>query len=1072
MNTAFRKVTGLALLACMGIFALPCRGELLDSLPDLDQDIANLEQWRMDQHQRLATQQATPAQHKAIDDEFLNRARDLEFKRTRVLDALGKKAGVGPVRQGDYGTDPTKGRGITGDVDTKSYSPKEYDRLLREAQKMYGKGNVEVRGDSFTIKGKGLNTTVHRAASKFKSPTGSSAAQMEAGRGFDAESSRTMGAKPTPAVQSAKVSDNLAKGGHTLNKPAGSMTSADYQELGKMTIRNMDAAGINDPVLRQQAEMLKQGYRPESAGIKNPQQFQAQAAKVNMEAAHKTVTAAQVHEAELTEKIRAATAQGGTKEAAALRKQLAEHRQLSDAAKKTLEAKQPDLAKQVHAEKTSFKEKAGKVAGDYAKGAIIIGRAAKVREGIQEGDEEKALSGIVGEDTAARAMSPEGQKYAEEMDQLQETRAQEVEAELAAKLRRMGATKEEADAYTEARARSDGSATREIVDAVKERGGTDTAPRGFDIDAPDDTSWTLKEQLADGIAQAGEYALVPVDTVSLGGVSKGRAAQKDLDVIEQEADYVFDATEENVNQTLNLALRDRGATKEEAEAYTRARQHGDVEGQREIVEGIKERGDWQDDARPRTLEASDAVDVQEDESAGQRIVDTFKDAGIGMKKTFIDTPYEYTRDTAVDLIEIAGGEDLAKELRDPRTIRSLNADTQTRTEGKREEIIEYLESMGASPVGAKRAADALVDHGDASEFRRLAEVRKQRMAEKEENKNDLRDMEADCDGTEDISRNIASQSGRLLDGMVTSRDQKVIERTEGALSKMQHQTEIARAETASEQRLWDARLTRDAAGSQAQKIRRESVARTVSAEREDSWSREIGNAIETGITAGGAAFGTAIGAAAADQATSRIFDRGQSEEPGSSGGSSADSSDPSSGQGPDGAPVQTASVGGGGAAPHGGGSAGGGPSKGKAGGKKKKGGAGGGADKADGSSSAPSDISGMVPMCMRCGQTTVVRGTMTQVGGKVLPCHRCAKCNQIVVNFVSPEKVKPTATAKPAPKPAPQPPQEKRQWHLYCRREGCGHYPIAQHPPGPKDDVLYWLICPKCGWKIGMSKGY
>jgi hypothetical protein len=100
---------------------------------------------------------------------------------------------------------------------------------------------------------------------------------MEIGRGQNKETAMGMG-RNDPAVS---VSDNLKKGAHTLNDPAGRTgptAPPNLQKLGKMTERNIAETtkvadlGQNqpanvDPVTKTQAEMLKQGYSPEAAGI-------------------------------------------------------------------------------------------------------------------------------------------------------------------------------------------------------------------------------------------------------------------------------------------------------------------------------------------------------------------------------------------------------------------------------------------------------------------------------------------------------------------------------------------------------------------------------------------------------------------------------------------------------------------------------------------------------------------------------------------------------------------------------------------------------------------------------------
>ncbi len=92
-------------------------------------------------------------------------------------------------------------------------------------------------------------------------------------------------------------------------------------------------------------------------------------------------------------------------------------------------------------------------------------------------------------------------------------------------------------------------------------------------------------------------------------------------------------------------------------------------------------------------------------------------------------------ETATDTSEIFTGlfePGVAKELiweRDPRllldifhTSRQEAADTGR----SHEDIITYLEALGASPIGARRAADALLNDGDKSQFRQLVGVLQKR----------------------------------------------------------------------------------------------------------------------------------------------------------------------------------------------------------------------------------------------------------------------------------------------------------------------------------------------------------
>lgn len=320
---------------------------------EFENEVKKLEQQRMEAHEKLKAQGGTAEQHKAIDDDTLAKARQLEAKRTKALKDLGKKAGIGDIKQGDYGTEPTKGRGALGDVDTKSYSGKDFDKI-RQAAKDAGY-TVTTDGDSMHIKE--LDTTVHRESSQYKSETGSSAAEAEKAGGYGKETSR----KLQSGDKTTEVLDNIGKNGHTLNKPANQMKSSDWQELGKMTGRNMDAAGITDPKFREQLEALKQGYRPESIGIEDMEAFQAKCRQANMEATQKVRTEAKVTENKLEQKLdqakkdlETAKAKGNPKkieevsqEINKTQRELSEHRQTQKVAEDSLKKNQPKEAKKI-----------------------------------------------------------------------------------------------------------------------------------------------------------------------------------------------------------------------------------------------------------------------------------------------------------------------------------------------------------------------------------------------------------------------------------------------------------------------------------------------------------------------------------------------------------------------------------------------------------------------------------------------------------------------------------------------------------------------------------------------------
>ncbi len=205
---------------------------------------------------------ATADEFQAIDDKYLNLARQREFKRTDAIKEISQTAKVENLGQGSAGTLPEEGRGIFGDVDTRSLKGAEFDKVMKTARQMGY--TVSGKGDYRTIKE--LNMTFHREATEFGSLTGSSAAQTETARGLGKETALGLGGKDA----NVEVTDNLKKACHTLENPPGELGDESLQEMGKMTMRNLKAAGMEDPTLRYQCELLKKGYSPEAAGIIRP----------------------------------------------------------------------------------------------------------------------------------------------------------------------------------------------------------------------------------------------------------------------------------------------------------------------------------------------------------------------------------------------------------------------------------------------------------------------------------------------------------------------------------------------------------------------------------------------------------------------------------------------------------------------------------------------------------------------------------------------------------------------------------------------------------------------------------
>ena len=271
-GSRFGVALGWRLWVAAIALALALSGAAAGPTPDFDINNARnaLERSRADAQEALRNSgRASADRFREIDEKMLDRARRAEGQRAEALETLSKQAGGVKIQQGSGGTQPSTGRGALGDIDTDSLNPSEFAKLRDAADKAGYK--IKGEGDAFTIEG--LDVTVHRKTAREMSygsseNVGSSGHAAETARGSNAETAYGLGQKDP----SLDVADNLKKAAHTLDSPPETISPAETQKLGKMTARNMDAiekvtSSAGDPALRRQADMLRKGYSPETAGI-------------------------------------------------------------------------------------------------------------------------------------------------------------------------------------------------------------------------------------------------------------------------------------------------------------------------------------------------------------------------------------------------------------------------------------------------------------------------------------------------------------------------------------------------------------------------------------------------------------------------------------------------------------------------------------------------------------------------------------------------------------------------------------------------------------------------------------
>lgn len=141
-------------------------------------------------------------------------------------------------------------------------------------------------------------------------------------------------------------------------------------------------------------------------------------------------------------------------------------------------------------------------------------------------------------------------------------------------------------------------------------------------------------------------------------------------------------------------------------------------------------------------------------------------------------------------------------------------------------------------------------------------------------RNGLKDAEGGS-GTPSEGRAAADSpsrgNGGVLDLFSGSRDQSRGDQVASASGLMTSQQQMTSAATAGESQQWEAGMTRDRGGRESQNIRDTAARDAAQKQRDQSWGREIGDAVVGGIQKGAEAFGSALGGAAAEKASGAIF---------------------------------------------------------------------------------------------------------------------------------------------------------------------------------------------------------
>jgi len=327
---------------------------------------------------------------------------------------------------------------------------------------------------------------------------------------------------------------------------------------------------------------------------------------------------------------------------------------------------------------------------------------------------------------------------------------------------------------------------------------------------------------------------------------------------------------------------------------------------------------------------------------------------------------------------------------------------------------------------------------------------------------DLRDAEPPSDA--DVDVDLAANGYKTADDFSSQWTGNQEQRGADSSLTMAQNAQMEESSNIGNQQIRDAKTTKDAGGRDARNIRDDSTRNVNKADRENSWGKAIGDAVESGITEGGKAFGQALGQGAADEVVGEIFgsDEDDSDAAGESGaGETRTAASPSSGSSSSGSSGQKKP-------PASSASSGGSKPTGTASSSSSSSGA--GTASADLPTPDPTDPIGVSSSTRNDdGTITITYGCSYTWTGKPPGPSRCPICDRETVSTAT--NTPPTTTSTSAtPATSTTPPASStppRDWWLVCAR--CKHYPCGKQPPGPGDDVLYWIVCPKCGWKIGMS---
>jgi Cys-rich repeat protein len=208
-------------------------------------------------------------------------------------------------------------------------------------------------------------------------------------------------------------------------------------------------------------------------------------------------------------------------------------------------------------------------------------------EGIQEGDAGKAISPVVGQDTAKRVKMENAREWADLEGQADEAKKTEVSSELEAKLRRMGASAQEARDARDKWDKGDVKGFREDVAKIKARGQKDPAPRGLAPDGPIEDEDGALDRLKEGGKQAGRY----VDSFYGGINERTQQSVEKRDELNNVQEEIQDGIQDEIDNALIKKMMRKGVPYKKARDALEQKRSGDARAWNQLRDSLPGRGD-------------------------------------------------------------------------------------------------------------------------------------------------------------------------------------------------------------------------------------------------------------------------------------------------------------------------------------------------------------------------------------------------------------------------------------------------------------------------------------------------